>query len=146
MGITSYIKIGVGIAFAILLAWALRVDHLRGEWKKSTETITSAVATAASLPNLKPAEAPAAIAQIAQNLRTCRDNGARLETSITEQNASIEALRRDGAARIAALDRVAANARQAAQTAQERAARILATRGTGNQCADAEALFREHVQ
>lgn len=141
-----YIKAAIGLAFALVLAWGLRVDHLRGEWKKQTETITSAVATAGGLTNLKPEDAPAAVATIAGNLRTCRENGARLEAGIADQNRQVEALRRDGAARIAELDRVAAAARVTAQTATARAAAVLARRGTGNDCADAEALLKEFSQ
>ncbi|HVQ09512.1 MAG TPA: hypothetical protein VMS43_13860 [Allosphingosinicella sp.] len=139
------IGFGVAIAFALLLAWALRVDHLRAEWKKQTETITSAVETAAGLRNLKPKDAAAAVATIAGNLRTCRENGARLQSTIDDQNRAVEALRRDGAARIAALDRAAIDARQGAQAALQRAAAILASRGTGDDCADAEALINREI-
>ena len=144
--IKAAIGIGAAIGFALLLAWALRLDHLRAGWKRQTETITSAVATAADLRALAPADAPRVVAQLAGNLRTCRENGARLENSVAAQNVAVDALQRDGAARIAALDRTAAAARQAAQTAQTRANAIIAHRGTGDHCADAEALIRENVQ
>jgi hypothetical protein len=142
----ALIGLGASIAVALLLAWGLRVDHLRAGWKHQTEVITSAVATAADLRTLAPADAPRIVAQLAGNLRTCRENGARLEAGVAAQNVAVDALQRDGAARIAALDHAAAASRQAAQTAQERANAILAHRGTGDHCADAEALIRENVQ
>jgi hypothetical protein len=140
------IGLGVGLAFILLAAWAFRVDHLRGEWKKQAENITSAVAIAANVRNLSPRDAPAVVAQLAANLRTCRENGARLEASVAGQNAAVDAFQRDGAARIAALDRATADARVAAQTARQRADAILTRRGTGNDCADAETAILEAIQ
>lgn len=140
------IGLGLMIAVAAFAVWAFRVDHLRAGWKTKTETITSAVGTAIGNPHLKPEDAPAAVNLLATNLRTCRTNNASLEAGISDQNAALEAMRRDGAARLAALDQVASQARADAQTARQRADAILAHRGTGNHCADADALILENAQ
>ena len=35
--------LGVGLAFALVLAWGMRVDHLRGQWKLKFEGLASEV-------------------------------------------------------------------------------------------------------
>lgn len=58
-------------------------------------------------------------------LATCRGNVAALEGGLTRQNAAVDALRRDGAARIAAAEQRLAAAQRAAADARLRADRLL---------------------
>jgi len=39
-GLSKYVMAGGGIALALVLAWGLRVDHLRGEWRDRFETLS----------------------------------------------------------------------------------------------------------
>ena len=71
-GIGAYIKIGVAIAFALLLAHDRRVDHLRGEWKAKHETLSAeagavlaTIRTASNNPGLKWPEASGQVEAIA---------------------------------------------------------------------------------
>lgn len=80
--------------------------------------------------------------QLAQaDLVQCRANRLTLEESTRLQNEAIDAASREGAARLADLNHVASVARQQATAAQAHAAEILSRRGTGNDCADADALI-----
>jgi hypothetical protein len=81
-----------------------------------------------------------------RDLVQCRANRLTLQEGIQRQNAAIEAARLQGEARAAELAGVAAQARQEAQNARQRANGILARRGTGNHCADAEAAIMEAVR
>lgn len=80
--------------------------------------------------------------QLAQaDLVQCRSNRLTLEEATRRQNDAIEAAQRAGEARLAALDRAASAARQSEAAAASQAARILRQQGTGNSCADADALI-----
>ena len=83
------------------------------------------------------------IAGLTRDLTQCRANRITLEDAVTRQNAAVEAARAEGAQRVAALEQAAVAARAAAQTAQSRAAAILARRPGTDECADALALIRE---
>lgn len=85
------------------------------------------------------------IRQLAGDYARCQGNRVTLEASISRQNAAVEAMRVQGEARVAELDRVAVRARQEAQNAEARARRIVGRRSTGDQCADARALILETV-
>lgn len=39
-GLSKYILAGGGVALALALAWGLRVDHLRADWKARFETLS----------------------------------------------------------------------------------------------------------
>ena len=41
MAIGTYIRAGVGLAFVLLLAWALRLDHLRGHWRDKFDVLSN---------------------------------------------------------------------------------------------------------
>lgn len=84
--------------------------------------------------------------RLSADLSTCRANTATLNASISRQNAAVSAMRAQGEARAAELDRVAQRARQEAESANARAARIMARRPTGDACADARALIMESVR
>jgi hypothetical protein len=65
-----------GIAFALLLGWALRVDHLRERWKGKHEALTAiagdilgAVRLASDKPKLKLADAAEQVALIGEARR-----------------------------------------------------------------------------
>lgn len=138
----SYLKIGAGIALLLFAAWAFRVNSLRGEYKEQRDTITAAVGKATGISNLRPDRAVAAVEQLAANLATCRANNATLTAGIETQNRAVETQRRAGESRIANLEQSLTTARTAAQTAQSRAAAILARRPGADQCADALGLIR----
>jgi len=139
----SYLKIGGAIALALFAAWAFRVNNLRGEYKEQRDTITAALGEAVGVQNLRPDHAVAAVGALVVRLRTCQANAATLENGISERNAQIERDRLTGVARLAELERTAVAARAAAQTANARAAAILARRPGANQCEDALQLIRE---
>lgn len=78
------------------------------------------------------------------NLNQCRANTAEQARGIATQNAAVEAMRVQGEARVAELDRVAVRARQEAESANARARRIMSR--TGSTCEDARALVLESVR
>lgn len=39
----AYLMLGTGLAFALVLAWGMRVDHLRGAWKHAYEGLSAEV-------------------------------------------------------------------------------------------------------
>ena len=82
------------------------------------------------------------IAALNRDLGTCRANTATLQAGISRQNEALEGVRAAGAARVAELERSLSTARISAQTAQSRAAAILARRPGVDQCGDALALIR----
>ncbi len=82
------------------------------------------------------------IATLNRDLGTCRGNVATLEAGIAGQNAALERVRADGAARVAGLEQALSTARISAQTAQQRAEAILARRPGADACADALAIIR----
>ena len=88
----------------------------------------------------------AVIRQLAGDYARCQSNRAALEAAIGRQNDAIATMARQGAARVAELDRVAADARRAAESAEARARRILGRRSSGDVCADARALVLESVR
>lgn len=89
---------------------------------------------------LPPVETPGAI-----NPNVTQANTATLQGGIDRQNAAIQAQAAAGAAQVARLDQVASQARHDAQTAQQRAAAILARPRTGNTCADADAAILDAI-
>lgn len=85
------------------------------------------------------------LAAAQRDLAQCHANTATLQGGIDRQNAAIQAQATAAAQRDADLTRVASQARQDAQTAQQRAAAILARPRTGNSCADADAAILEAI-
>lgn len=86
------------------------------------------------------------LAAARRDLNQCRANTATLEASISRQNAAVEALRVQGEARVAELDRVAVRARQEAETANARARRIMGAQPSGDACIAARELILENVR
>ena len=67
-GLGKYVAIGGGIVIALLLAWALRLDYLRGHWRDKFDALSNeatavlvAVREAADNPKLGWKEVPAQI-------------------------------------------------------------------------------------
>lgn len=81
-----------------------------------------------------------------RDLTQCRTNRITLEDATRRQNAAIQQVRAETATRLETLGMVAQDARRQAAGAMERARLILARRGTGDGCADAEAAIREAIR
>lgn len=86
------------------------------------------------------------ISLLTTDLTQCRANRITLEEATRRQNAAVDQARAQGEARAAELARVAERARAGEQSARRRADRLLAAQGTGNHCADADALILGVVQ
>lgn len=82
------------------------------------------------------------IVTLTSDLRQCRANTATLQAGIEAQNTALQRVQAQGASRVAELERTLSAARISAQTAQSRAAAILARRPGADQCADALAVIR----
>jgi len=78
-------------------------------------------------------------------LAVCSQNTAKLRGSIDVQNGQIAKMQADSAAATARADSAIADARKAAQASQKTAQAILAMKPTGDHCAAALALIREHT-
>lgn len=132
-----YTMIGAGLAFALLLAWALRVDHLRGDWKERHENLTAetvVVTTAAQLaadnPELEWAAVPDQVLALGNSNRQLKD-------TIAEQNRSIAVIEAEAArlrARADELRREAELAQRERRSAQEQLTAAALTPGTRDDC------------
>ncbi len=80
------------------------------------------------------------------DLTQCRANGITLEEANRLRNEAAEKARTESAGRIAELQRAAARAEATAMKARRAADRILAAKGTGDVCADADALILGEVK
>lgn len=120
---------GLSLILAIALAWVwigkdATIREVRGQ-------LTTAQA------DLKAAR---------DDLTQCRANRITLEEANRLRNEAVDKARTESAGRIAELQRAAARAEATATEARRAADRILATKGTGNVCADADALILGEVK
>ena len=123
--LTSRLAGPIATGVAVLLAILLLAAKLHiGSLDRANDRLTKANTTLTS------------------NLQQCRANTATLQAGIDAQNRAVEAVRAQGATRVAALEQSLSTARISAQTAQQRAAAILARRPGADQCADALAIIR----
>lgn len=81
--------------------------------------------------------------QARTDLGQCRSNRITLEEATRRQNEAVAAARADGNRRVEGMRRQLDQERRRATAAAAEARGILDRRGTGNHCADAEALIRE---
>lgn len=79
------------------------------------------------------------------DLTQCRANRITLEEATRRQNEAVAAAKAESAGRIANLERAADQADADAARARREADRILARQGTGDVCADADALIMEEI-
>lgn len=82
---------------------------------------------------------------LTSDLSTCRANRITLEEATRRQNEAVAAAKAESAGRIANLERAADQADADAARARREADRILARQGTGDVCADADALIMEEI-
>ena len=75
------------------------------------------------------------------NLTQCRSNRITLEDATKRQNAAVQAVKVESDERVAGLEREIERSERAAADARARADRILSQQGTGDVCADADALI-----
>ena len=80
------------------------------------------------------------------DLTQCRANRITLEEANRLRNEAVDKARSESAGRIAELQRAAARAEGTATEARRAADRILAAKGTGDVCADADALIFGEVK
>lgn len=78
---------------------------------------------------------------VRDDLKQCQINGLNLQTALSDQSAKVAEAAAAGAARAAELARSLAAAKAEAASAKSRADRILAAKGTGDACKDADALI-----
>lgn len=125
-----------GIAFALLLAWALRLDHLRGEWKAKFEALTEQAGEVvlalehATEQEQKWETAPGQIVALGESNRS-------FKVSMAESNLRIDELAREAVrlqARSAELKRIADKAEAQRQSALRRLSDMAATPGTRSDC------------
>lgn len=90
-------------------------------------------------------KAEKAVERTERDLRTCRGNTDALKASIAAQNAAVDALKREGEARVAESRKAASQARAVAESYRKSAAAILAAKPKGEACEAAAALIAETV-
>lgn len=91
-------------------------------------------------------KAEAARVAAVADLRTCQANRAALTTAIDRQNAAVDALKREGEAKVAESRKAVSAARSVAESHRREAARILAAKPKGDACSAADALVLEVVR
>jgi hypothetical protein len=80
------------------------------------------------------------------DLNQCRANRISIEEAARQQNEAVDKAHRQDAEREAELERVAQDYRTRMAHAEKVAGSLLAIKGTGNSCADAERLIRDSVK
>ena len=125
-GIRAYLMLGVGLAFALVLAWGMRVDHLRGQWKLKFDGLSHEVTIV--LP---------AIREASGNDKLQWRPGKHDETAVAEQvrllgkaKATWQQTATDQSQRIAELGTEAERLKRLSDEARKQAERAIAQRNT----------------
>jgi len=136
-GISKYLLGGAGIAIALVLVWAMRLDHLRAGWKEKFETLHEEASTvlialraAADNPKLEWKNAPGQIVALGESNKT-------LKGAIEDQNLRIDEMAREAVrlqARAAELKRIADRAQAQRQSALRKLSDMAITPGTREDC------------
>ena len=136
-GIRLYASIGAAIVIVGLLAWGLRLDHLRGGWKDRVEALTEqagivllATREAADNPELEWEQASGQIYALGAS-------NARLKVALSEQNERVDDMAREAVrlkAQAEELRRIAEKARAQRRAALDRLSDMEATPGTRSDC------------
>lgn len=124
---TVYLKIAGATAVAILVIWALRVDHLRAEHESQLAGIAAAVKTA-GYPKNGDDDLAGDVALLAAARDTYKGNADRADAAIADQNQHIQTL---GAATQMAQDTGVAAQKQAAIVTADRDKWIALARTAG---------------
>lgn len=133
-GIRLYAAIGVAVAFALLLGWALHLDHLRAGWKGAHDKLASeaakvviAIKEASDNPGLKWADAAGQVEQIGMSRKAWKGTAQLQSARIDElgiETARLKALnadlRKKAEAQIAKRDKAIARLESSALTPGER--------------------------
>lgn len=115
MVIGTYIRAAVGLAFVLLLAWALRLDYLRGHWRDKFDVLSNeatevlvAVREAADNPKLEWKDVPAQIDALDASLTGWR-NTAQLQSgtidAMGEETKRLQAENAELSAKVAQLNK-----------------------------------------
>lgn len=115
MAIGTYIRLGIGLAFVLLLAWALRLEYLRGHWRDKFDVLSNeatavlvAVREAADNPKLSWQDVPAQIDALDASL-TGWKNTAEMQSgtidAMGEETKRLQAENAELSAKVAALNR-----------------------------------------
>lgn len=115
MAIGTYIRLGIGLAFVLLLAWALRLDYLRGHWRDKFDALSNeatavlvAVREAADNPKLSWQDVPAQIDALDASLTGWKNTAEMQSGTIDAMGAETKRLQAENAelsAKVAALNR-----------------------------------------
>jgi len=142
-GIRFYVGLGVGLAFLLTIAWALRLEQLRGDWQGrfkaldgQANSVLAAARVAADNPRLT-------WGGVAGQVYALGDDRRALTAAIAAQNVAIDDMAREAVrlrAGAAELKRIADLARAQRQSALDRLADMAITPGTRDDC---EQLLRE---
>lgn len=100
-------------------------------------------ATGSAKRALGKAEKAAAVATA--NLGTCRANVSGLKASIDRQNLAVEAMKAEGAARIAQSEKAAKNARAVAESYRQASDRVLRVKPGADVCVSADRMILDAV-
>lgn len=131
------VGIGATVLLVVMFALFLRVDHLRGKYKTTLETVTAeagvvvaALREASDNPKLGWDQAPGQIVALGESNRT-------LKVAITTQNTRIDEMAREAVQMRAAADqltRIAERAEAQRRAALNRLSDMAATPGTRSDC------------
>ena len=136
-GIRFYAAIGAAIVIIGLLAWGLRVDHLRAEWKDRFDALTEqagivllATREASDNPELE-------WEQTSGQIYALGASNARLKVALSEQNERVDDMAREAVrlkAQAEELRRIAEKAKAQRRAALDRLSDMEATPGTRSDC------------
>ena len=142
-GIRLYVAAGVGLVFVLTIAWALRLEHLRGNWQERFDALNGqangvleAARVAADNPGL-------AWGSVAGQVYALGDDKRALTAAVAAQNVAIDDMARE-AVRLRAgateLKRIADLAQAQRQTALDRLTDMAIMPGARDDC---EQLLRQ---
>lgn len=137
VGLRLYTALGAALVVALLFAWALRLDALRGGYKADLEalrkeagTVVVALKEASDNQTVTWATAPGQIIALGESVHS-------LKASIAEQNATIDEMAKQAVAlkaKAADLKKIADKAQAQRQAALTRLSDMAITPGTRSDC------------
>lgn len=142
-GLRIYGLIGAAAVAALLLAWALRLDHLRAEWKDRFDVLSHQAGQVLAETRIAADNPDLTWKATAPQIAALGRSNQRLKAAIGEQNKAIDDMAREAVrlrARAEELQVIADKARAQRKAALTRLADMSITPGTR---ADCETLLRE---
>lgn len=141
-----YIALGGALLLAAAVAWFVRIDHLRGEWKAKYETLVGEAGTVLAATRIAADNPDLGWDTTAGQIIALGEDRRMLLSAIEEQNATVDAMAREAVrlrAHAAELQRIADRAQAQRRAALRQLSDMETTPGSREDCMT---LLREAEQ